>query len=575
MIENALEIFLFILCIVFSAFFSSSEVALISITRAKARTLANEGKPGSAAVAALKESPEHLLITILIGNTVVNIAAASIATAIAIQMFGDLGVGIATGFVVIMLLVFGEIGPKIYAARATDGFALTIAPVILFLSKLFTPVIWLVERVSPTLGIGKDTAEPAVTEDEIKEWIDVGKEDGTIEQGEQDMLYSVLEFGDTTAREIMTPRVNVILIEDAISFEEAIRIFNETGFSRIPVYHDQIDNITGILNVKDVFSAMVSRRKDSTIREIMYDPMFVPETKKIDDLLKELQVHRVQMAIVIDEYSSFVGIVTVEDILEELVGERTSELEALNERLLVEINERQSAEKELRRLNEELEAYARTVSHELRTPLTGISLALEYLERLSNEVSNDSFNKEAKAIVLKAQSTVKNADDQVKRLLELAEAGQVPAVVSNVEVSSVVEGILRDIEEEMSRRRVGAQVDGDLGTTRANPTQIQQVFSNLIINAVRHCDSEKPHIEISLLEEGPGEGRKYLVRDNGSGIPPELIDSLFSPFVKGEGGGSGTGLAIAEKIIKIYGGSIRAYNDHGACFEFVLYDYQR
>ena len=321
MIQDAIEILLFVICILLSAFFASSEVALISITRAKARTLVNEGKPGSNAVASLKESPEHLLITILIGNTIVNIAAASIATAIAIQIFGDLGVGIATGFVVIILLIFGEIGPKIYAARASDSFALTVAPVILFLSRIFTPLIWLVERVSPKFGIGKESAEPAVTEEEIKEWIDVGKEDGTIEQGEQDILYSVLEFADTTAREIMTPRVDVILMEDTVTFEEAIRIFNETGFSRIPVYHDQNDNITGILNVKDVFSAMVSRRKDSTIKEIMYDPMFVPETKKIDDLLKELQVHRVQMAIVIDEYSSFVGIVTVEDILEELVGD--------------------------------------------------------------------------------------------------------------------------------------------------------------------------------------------------------------------------------------------------------------
>ncbi|MFA4825300.1 MAG: hemolysin family protein [Methanoregula sp.] len=321
MIQDALEILLFIICILLSAFFSSSEVALISIHRAKVRTLVNEGKPGSQAVAALKESPEHLLITILIGNNIVNVAAASLATAIAIQMFGDLGVGIATGFVVIVLLVFGEIGPKIYAAHASDSFALMVAPVILFLSRLFTPIIWVVERVSPKLGIGKEFAEPVVTEEEIKEWIDVGKEEGTIEQGEQDMLYSVLEFADTTAREIMTPRVNVILMEDTVSFEEAIRIFNETGFSRIPVFHEQIDNITGILNVKDVFSAMVSRRKDSAIKEVMYDPMFVPETQKIDDLLKELQVHRVQMAVVIDEYSSFVGIVTVEDILEELVGD--------------------------------------------------------------------------------------------------------------------------------------------------------------------------------------------------------------------------------------------------------------
>ena len=321
MIQDIIELLLFVICVILSAFFSSSEVALISITRAKARTLTNEGKPGATAVAALKESPEHLLITILIGNTVANIAATAIATATAIRVFGSLGVGIATGFVTIVLLVFGEIGPKIYAARASDSYALTVAPIILFLSRIFTPVIWVVERVSPTLGIGKENAEPAVTEEEIKEWIDVGKEDGTIEQGEQDMLYSVLEFGDTPAREIMTPRVNAVLMEDTTTIDEAIRIFNDTGFSRIPVYHEQIDNVTGVLNVKDVFSAMVSQRKGLSIKEIMYDPTFVPETKKIDDLLKELQVHRVQIAIVIDEYSSFVGIVTVEDILEELVGD--------------------------------------------------------------------------------------------------------------------------------------------------------------------------------------------------------------------------------------------------------------
>src|SRR5271157_3532483 len=305
MIEDFFYLLLFIICILLSAFFSSSEVALISITRARVRTLANDNKPGAAALATLKENPDHFLITILIGNTIVNIAAAAIATAI----------------VVIILLVFGEIGPKIYATRAPDTFPRTIAPVILFLSRILSPVIWVVERLSPSFGVGKDTAEPAVTEDEIKEWIDVGKEEGTIEQDEKDMLYSVLEFGDTTAREIMTPRVDVILMEDATEIGEAIRIFNETGFSRIPIYHGQIDNITGVLNVKDVFSAMVSKRKDISIREIMYDPTFVPETKKIDDLLKELQVHRVQIAIVIDEYSSFVGIVTVEDILEELVGD--------------------------------------------------------------------------------------------------------------------------------------------------------------------------------------------------------------------------------------------------------------
>ena len=327
MIIDPLNIALFVLCILLSAFFSSSEVALISITRAKVRTLVNEKRTGAEALARLKESPNHLLTTILIGNTIVNIAAAAIATAIAITAFGSLGVGIATGAVVIILLVFGEIGPKVYAARASEDFALAVARPVLFLSYIFTPFIWLVDKVSHSLPMYRDQPELSVTEEEIKEWIDVGKEDGTIEQEEQEMLYSVLEFGDTTAREIMTPRVDVILMEDTATFEEAIRIFNETGFSRIPVFHDRIDNITGILNVKDVFSAMVIRRKDSTIKEIMYDPTFVPETKKIDDLLKELQLHRVQIAVVIDEYSSFVGIVTVEDILEEIVGDIQDEFD--------------------------------------------------------------------------------------------------------------------------------------------------------------------------------------------------------------------------------------------------------
>ncbi|HOX34288.1 MAG TPA: hemolysin family protein [Methanoregulaceae archaeon] len=332
MILDPLNIALFLLCIILSAFFSGSEVALLSITRAKVRMLVNEKRPGAEALAKLKENPNKLLTTILIGNNIVNIAAAAIATAIAIQIYGDVGVGIATGFVVIILLVFGEISPKVYAARASDTFALGVARPILWLSFLFTPVILVVDAMSHYLRIHGGHGEAAVTEDEIKEWIDVGTEEGTIEKAEQDMLYSVLEFGDTTAREIMTPRVDVTVMEDTTSFSDAVRIFNETGFSRIPVYHEKTDNITGILNVKDVFSAMVSPRKE-TIPEIMYDPYFVPETKKIDDLLRELRVRRIQIAVVIDEYSSFTGIVTVEDILEELVGDIQDETDTEEPRI--------------------------------------------------------------------------------------------------------------------------------------------------------------------------------------------------------------------------------------------------
>ncbi|NYT17697.1 MAG: HlyC/CorC family transporter, partial [Methanomicrobiales archaeon] len=148
-----------------------------------------------------------------------------------------------------------------------------------------------------------------------------------IEQEEREMLYSVLEFGDTLTREIMTPRVDVALIEDIRTLDEAMQLFNETGFSRIPVYHDAVDNIIGILNIKDVFSTAFSGKRNIPIRELMYDPFFVPETKKIDELLKELQVRKVQIAIVLDEYGSFVGIVTVEDILEELVGDILDEFD--------------------------------------------------------------------------------------------------------------------------------------------------------------------------------------------------------------------------------------------------------
>lgn len=327
MIEDFLLLLLFILCLVLSAFFSASEVALISITRAKVRTLVNEQRPGSEALAELKEQPNRFLIAILIGNNIANVAATALATAVTIRIFGDIGVGIATGAVVILLLLFGEIGPKTYATRNVERFALAVSRPIHMLCRILSPIIFAIDRVMGRRNDDEGQAEPAVTEDEIREWIDVGKEEGAIEQEEREMLYSVLEFGDTTAREIMTPRVDVALIDDQTSLEDALHLFNETGFSRIPVYHEHMDNIIGVLNVKDVISSQIAGKKNIPIKDLMYDPFFVPESKKIDDLLKELQLRKVQIAIVLDEYSSFVGIVTVENILEELVGDILDEFD--------------------------------------------------------------------------------------------------------------------------------------------------------------------------------------------------------------------------------------------------------
>ncbi|HZD44381.1 MAG TPA: CNNM domain-containing protein, partial [Methanomicrobiales archaeon] len=212
-----------------SAFFSGSEVALLSITRAKVHSLLIEGDKRAAALKTLKQSPDHLLITILTGNNIFNVAASTLAASIAIDRFGDAGVGIATGLTVFLLLIFGEIGPKLYSVRASDRIALAVARPINLLSRIFSPIFWLVDRISSTNTLARAFSKPSITEEEIKGWIDLGKEEGAIEEEQSEMLHSVFEFGDTTAREVMTPRLDVVLVRDTSSLEEAIHIFNETG----------------------------------------------------------------------------------------------------------------------------------------------------------------------------------------------------------------------------------------------------------------------------------------------------------------------------------------------------------
>ncbi|MCT8336888.1 HlyC/CorC family transporter [Methanoculleus sp. Afa-1] len=321
-------IILFIVCLLLSGFFSSSEVALISITRTKVRALVNQGRKGAEALDALKRSNDTIALTTLIGNIIANVAVAVLATAIAVTLYGTAtGIAIAAVVTVLLLLVFGEIGPKMYASRHTEDVALRVARPILYFSKVLYPVLWVSDRIKGQFAFRPGVTDPTVTEAEIKEWIDVGEEEGTIEEEERDMLYSVLRFGDTTVREVMTPRVDVVMVEDVATLEGALAILNETGFSRIPVYHERIDNIVGLLNVKDVFSAVFRQQTSATIANLMYEPYFIPESKKIDELLKELQVKKQHMAVVLDEYGSFAGIVTVEDMLEELVGEIMDEFD--------------------------------------------------------------------------------------------------------------------------------------------------------------------------------------------------------------------------------------------------------
>ncbi|HJJ47576.1 MAG TPA: hemolysin family protein [Methanocorpusculum sp.] len=312
-------ILVFVVLLSLSAFFSASEVALVGINRAKVKALAETEKRGKL-LDKLKEKPDHFLITILIGNNLVNIGATALATKIALDLFGDAGVAVATGVVTVLVLIFGEIGPKTYTNHHQEKIALLVSPVIYVLTLILSPVYWIMDKIK---GIGKEEGEelPAVTEEEIREWIDVGEMEGAIEEEEKEMIYSVLRFNDTTAKEIMTPRPDVTAIEDIVTVEEAVKYFRDTGFSRFPIYHEKIDNIVGTLNFKDVFNAYASGKLNAPVKTLMIDVYCVPESKKIDELLRELQVRRLHIAVVLDEFGGFSGVVTFEDVLEELVGD--------------------------------------------------------------------------------------------------------------------------------------------------------------------------------------------------------------------------------------------------------------
>ena len=239
-----------------------------------------------------------------------------------------------------------------------------------------------------------------------------------------------------------------------------------------------------------------------------------------------------------------------------------------------DITERKKAEDEIRRINAELKGYANTVSHDLKSPLTSVSMGCEML---ASDLMSEPFTEEKIRDIKETVDIIQKGNEKANRLvgdlLVLAKSGQVPGETSTVDVGEIVEEILGERSNVIKEKGIKVDVSGDLGTITASPTQIKQVFSNLVGNAFTHNDSENPVIWISHLGDDGGGGHRYLVRDNGTGIPEEIIDNVFLPFTRGKGGDTGIGLSIVEKLVKVYGGEIRAYNDNGACFEFTLRDF--
>ncbi|ACL05306.1 HlyC/CorC family transporter [Desulfatibacillum aliphaticivorans] len=321
--QNAVLLILFV---GLSGFFSGVETAFTSLSEIRLQHLLEKDTKGAKKIAALFENKERLIITILIGNNLVNIAASSLATSMAIKMYGATGVGIAVGVMTFIILVFGEVTPKTIAIAKNEWIATKSAWTIRALQVLFRPIIIVLELLSVLLAKPlKSSAQPIITEDEIKSVVTLGEEIGEVEEDERIMIHNIFRFSDLEAYEIMTDRTAIFSAPAEFTVEKVAKEVVLRGYSRIPIYENKRDNIVGILYAKDMLNALISGKEKAALKELARPVMFVPETILLDDLLKQFQKERVHMAMVVDEHGGVGGLITIEDLLEEIVGDIVDE----------------------------------------------------------------------------------------------------------------------------------------------------------------------------------------------------------------------------------------------------------
>lgn len=326
------HIIILIILLFFSAFFSGSEIALVSLTRFKVRQMVEKKSLGAVFIKKLKDNPHRMLATILIGNNLVNVAASVIAASLMIDVFHSYAVGITTGIMTFLILVFGELTPKLIASQRNETISQLIAAPLWYMSVILTPVIYILDILTKLLmGIlGIKAQKKVITEEEIMTMIKTAEEEGSIKEIEKEMIDSIFEFDDINISEIATPRADITLIDSESKITDAIRLISKDKYSRMPVYKDQKDNIVGILYLKDIVPYLKGKKRDVCVSRVMKEPYFVPETMNIGNLLRQLQKKKEQMAIVVDEHGSVIGVVTMEDVLEEIVGEIMDETDKVD-----------------------------------------------------------------------------------------------------------------------------------------------------------------------------------------------------------------------------------------------------
>lgn len=339
--SDVIQLIVLVILLMLSAFFSSAETALTTSNKIRLRTLADEGNKRAKKVLEITDNSGKMLSAILIGNNLVNISASSIATTLATKAFGSAGAGIATGVLTLLVLIFGEISPKTLATIHADSIALSYAGVICFLMKVLTPIIfivnWLAMGLLKLLRVDAGKAQNTMTEDELRTIVDVSHEEGVIETEEREMINNVFDFGDAQAKEVMVPRIDMTFADINSTYQELIDIFREDKFTRLPVYEDSTDNVIGIINMKDL---LLYEDKDSfSVRDILRKPYYTYEHKSTAELLVEMKKSSINIAIVLDEYGATAGLITLEDLLEEIVGEIRDEYDMDEEDPIQQIND--------------------------------------------------------------------------------------------------------------------------------------------------------------------------------------------------------------------------------------------
>ena len=318
------QIIVLIILLVLSGFFSMSETALMALSKIRIRHMVEEGVKGAKLVEKLTEDPNKLLGAILIGNNIVNILASSLATTLFVDMVGASGVGIATAVMTVLVLIFGEITPKSIAKQKSEEVSLKVSKPINIIVKILKPFIGIFSFISSLfirlLGGDPKATEPFITEEELRTMVGVSEEEGVLEDVEKEMIFNVFDFADSQAKDVMVQRVDIVAVDTEATYEEVLEVIKTEQFSRIPVYNQTIDDIVGVLYVKDLIIAG-QNKEGFKVSDYMREPYYTFEFKKIKELFNEMKKTRNHLSVVLDEYGGTVGIVTIEDLIEEVFGD--------------------------------------------------------------------------------------------------------------------------------------------------------------------------------------------------------------------------------------------------------------